>query len=778
MYKWLVVFLMICTGAAAHPVAQTKGAFHDNFRQLDEKWPVPTDQRTGSGAPGHAYWQQQADYRIDVTLDEKKRRIEGRETVTYHNNSPDTLGYLWLYLDQNRHQPEADAVIARPADENERYTFDEIRRELRAGTFTGGHVIDAVKAEDGSDLPYHIVSTLMRIDLPTPLAPGETVSFSVTWRYDIPEQKVLGGRSGYEHFKKDGNDIFQIAQWFPRMAAYTDYQGWQNKSFLGSGEFTLEFGNYDVAITVPADHVVSATGTLQNPDEVLTSKQRQRLEAARTADKPVYIVTPDEARANQKNKTRDQKTWRFRADNVRDFAFASSRKFMWDAQGHRQPDGSVVMAMSFFPPEANPLWEQYSTAAVIHALRVYSRFTIDYPYPVAQSVNGPVFGMEYPMISFNGPRPDIADDGTITYSRQTKYNLISVIIHEIGHNYFPMIVNSDERQWAWMDEGLNTFLQFLAEQEWEDDYPSRRGEPRKIADYMKSERQVPIMTNADSVLQLGNNAYGKPAAALTILRETILGRELFDFAFQQYAKRWKFKRPSPADFFRTMEDASGVDLDWFWKGWFYSTDHVDISVDNVRHYRVNTKDPNQENKWREQKDRDEPSSVTARREAGKRKLVDELPRLKDFYNENDEYTVTNKELNDYATILEGLDEEDREILKLKDHVHVLDFTNRGGLVMPIILSIEYEKGKREEMRLPAAIWRKNPDRVSKLLIRDRKIRSVTVDPYWETADTDVTNNHFPRKPEELRLEIHQRKKSRNMMQEMSVPLSDKARDLR
>lgn len=777
MYKWLVVFLMVCTGAVAHPVSQTKGTFHDSFRQLDEQWPTPTDQRTGSGAPGHGYWQQRADYRIDVTLDEKKRRITGREVVTYHNNAPDSLDYLWLYLDQNRHQPEADAVLARPTGEDETYTFDEIRRELRSRTFNGGSLVTAVKDSEGRDLPYRIVSTLMRIDLPKPLAPGETFSFSVSWQYDIPEQKVLGGRSGYEHFKKDGNDIYQIAQWFPRMAAYTDYHGWQNKSFLGSGEFTLEFGNYDVAITVPADHIVSATGTLQNPNDVLTAKQRQRLETARTADKPVYIVTPEEARANQQEGTRDQKTWRFKADNVRDFAFASSRKFMWDAQGHRQSDGSVVMAMSFFPPEANPLWEQYSTAAVIHALKVYSRFTLDYPYPVAQSVNGPVFGMEYPMISFNGPRPEIADDGTITYARQTKYNLISVIIHEIGHNFFPMIVNSDERQWAWMDEGLNTFLQFLAEQEWEDDYPSRRGEPRDIVNYMKSDRQVPIMTNADSVIQLGNNAYGKPAAALTILRETILGRDLFDFAFKQYAERWKFKRPAPTDFFRTMEDASGVDLDWFWKGWFYSTDHVDISIDTVRHYRVNTKDPKQENKWREQTDKDEPQSLTARRNADRKTLVDERPDLKDFYNKNDEYTVTNKELNDYATILEGLDEADREILKLKEHVYVLDFSNRGGLVMPIILAIEYENGTREDLRLSAEIWRESPDKVSKLLIRDKKIRSITVDPDWETADTDVTNNHFPRKPEELRLEIHQRKEPRNMMKEMSVPLSEDAKKL-
>lgn len=777
MYKWIILFLTVSFSATAHPTDQTKGGFKDKFRQLEETLPTPTAARTASGAPGHAYWQQRADYRIEVTLDEKKRRIEGRETITYHNNSPDSLTYLWLYVDQNRHKPEGETVLAEPTDPNEKYTFGELREELATREFDGGKDILRVTDDKGQTLAHTIVSTMMRVDLPAPLAPGESFTFSVAWRYNIPEQKVLGGRSGFEHFEKDGNDIFQIAQWFPRMAAYTDVHGWQNKSFLGSGEFTLEFGDYDVAITVPADHVVSATGVLQNADEVLTAAQRERLARARTADKPVYIVTPSEARANEKSGTRETRTWRFRAENVRDFAFASSPKFMWDAQGHKQSDGSVVMAMSFFPNEANPLWETYSTRTVVHTLDVFSRHTIPYPYPVAQSVNGPVFGMEYPMITFNGPRPEIDDEGNVTYARRTKYRLISVIMHEIGHIYFPMIINSDERQWGWMDEGVNTFVQFLAEQEWEEDYPSPRGDPRDIIRYMKSEHQAPVMTNADSVLQVGPNIYGKPATALNILRETILGRELFDFAFKEYARRWAFKRPMPADFFRTMEDASGVDLDWFWRGWFYSTDHVDISIDRIRHHRINTKDPRVENKWEKQQEEDEPRSVTDQRNADVKRRVDRESGLKDFYNENDKYTVTNKQLNDYAALIATLDEEDRKLLERREHFYVLDFSNKGGLVMPIILLIEYEKGKPELLRLPAEIWRKTPDKVSKLLIRERKIRSVTIDPYWETADVDTHNNHFPRRAEEMRLDLHQRKEPRNMMKEMQTPLSEEAQQL-
>lgn len=749
----------------------------DKFRSLEPDLPTANSYRTASGAPGHEYWQQRADYRIDVTLDESARHISATQTVTYTNNSPDELRYLWLALDQNRHQPGSDNLLGRAVEEPDQLSFPDLRQELESRTFEGGHEITAVRDADGRDLPHTIVSTHMRIDLHEPLKAGETMTFTVEWGFDIPSQKTLGGRAGYEHFSGDGNDIFLIAKWFPRMAAYTDSTGWQNKAFLGAGEFTLEFGNYDVAITVPSDHVVSATGVLENPDEVLTRDQRARLDRARSADKPVYIVTPDEARKAESRRARGTRTWRFRAENVRDFAFASSRKFMWDALGHEQEDGSVVMAMSFFPTEANPLWETYSTRAIVHALDVFSRHTFPYPYPVAQSVNGPVYGMEYPMISFNGPRPDRTSDGEARYGQSTKYGLISVIIHEIGHNYFPMIINSDERQWAWMDEGLVTFFQFLAEQEWEEDYPSFRGEPRNITDYMTSTGQVPIMTRADSVRELGSNAYGKTAAGLTILRETILGRDLFDHAFREYARRWKFKRPAPADFFRTMSDASGVDLDWFWRDWFYTTNHVDISLDRVRRLRINTEDPRVENRWRANRDKAAPPSRTVQRNEGMERLVERHPELEDFYNRQDQYTVTNKQLNEYATLLETAGADARELLNRDDNIYILDFTNRGGVVMPIILDIEYDNGDREELHLPAQIWRKNPATVSKLLIRERSIRSVTVDPHWETADSDVDNNVYPRRIIEDRIDLYHRPPARNMMEEMDVPLSDDAKNL-
>ncbi|MFQ3639010.1 MAG: M1 family metallopeptidase, partial [Chloracidobacterium sp.] len=609
---------LIGWGAVGSAVAQSKSKPSDKFRQLDEVLPTPNEYRTASGAPGHRYWQNRADHVINVELDDERQRIQASETITYTNASPDELRYLWLQLDQNIFAKNSDAFRSQTSGGLDRVPLSVLDSLLRRPEFDGGYNITAVKDAKGQPLKYVVVKTMMRVDLPTPLKPGQQVSFSVDWNYNINDAVKLGGRSGYEYFPKDKNYIYEMAQWFPRMCAYTDYRGWQHTQFLGAGEFTLEFGNYRVSITAPSDHIVAATGVLQNPKQVLTAEQIARLEQARTAAKPVLIVTPDEAKRAEQGRATDKKTWVFQAENVRDFAFASSRKFIWDAMGHNV-EGNQVLAMSYYPNEGNPLWEKYSTHAIIHTLNVYSRYTFTYPYPVAISVNGPVGGMEYPMICFNGPRP--LEDGT--YSARTKYGLISVIIHEVGHNYFPMIVNSDERQWTWMDEGLNTFLQHLAEQEWEDQYPSFRGEPQYIVDYMKSENQVPIMTQSDSVLQFGNNAYAKPATALNILRETILGRELFDYAFKEYARRWKFKRPEPADFFRTMEDASGVDLDWFWRGWFYSTDHVDISIENVRWYRLDTQNPDVEKALRRQERAARPVTQSQERNKPLPKRVDQ-----------------------------------------------------------------------------------------------------------------------------------------------------------
>ncbi|WP_287831681.1 M1 family metallopeptidase, partial [Idiomarina sp.] len=607
--------------------------------------------------------------------------------------------------------------------------------------------------------------TMMRIDLDKPLKSGESIEFNIGWKFNIIEADVLGGRGGYEYFEDDGNYLYEMSQWFPRVAAYYDAEGWQNKQFMGRGEFTLEFGNYEVAITVPADHIVAATGTLQNPDEVLTDEQQQRLEEAETADKPVKIVTQEEALENEKEGTSETKTWVFKADNVRDFAWASSRKFIWDAQGFDNGE-SDVLAMSFYPEEGNPLWERYSTASIIHTIENYNKYSFAYPYPVAISVNGPVGGMEYPMLTFNGPRPYVNEEsGEKYYSKRTKYGLISVIIHEIGHSYFPMIVNSDERQWTWMDEGLNTYLQFLAEQAWEDDYPSWRGEARNITGYMASRNQMPIMTNSESILQFGNNAYGKPATALNILRETIVGRELFDFAFREYSRRWKFKRPTPEDFFRTLEDASGVDLDWFIRGWFYTTDHVDISLDKVNLLTVNTQDPEVEKAWKKKVDQQDPKSITAIRNEDMVKKIAQQEHLRDFYNENDEYTVTNADRNEYKKLLDGLDDEQKQMLKNGKNFYVLDFSNKGGLVMPILLDLHFADGTKEHVRIPAEIWRRSPEHVSKLLIRDKKIDQIVVDPYWETADTDTSNNYWPARAVPSRIELYKRDHGDDSMME-------------
>ncbi len=756
--------------------------FDDKFRQLDELLPTPSTIRTASGAPGQAYWQQRADYTIRATLDEANRSIRGAETITYHNNSPDTLNYLWVQLDQNIYKPNSDARMsatsvsreawAKPRSPEEGMKFDALRSTFEGLTFDGGFNITGVKSS-GRTLAHVINRTMMRIDLPQPLKPGQRFSFEVEWNYKINEQKVLGGRSGYEKFD-DKNDLFEIAQWFPRMAAYYDVYGWQHKQFLGAGEFTLEFGDYDVQITVPSDHVVASTGVLQNPGSVLTSAQRERLERAKRSNKPVIIVTQAEAEAAEKTRATTNKTWHFKAKNVRDFAFASSRKFIWDAQGIKSGD-TDVMAMSYYPKEGNPLWEKYSTQAVVHTIEQYNKYSFDYPYPTAISVNGPVGGMEYPMISFNGPRPTKdKKTGELTYGKRTKYGLIGVIIHEVGHNYFPMIVNSDERQWTWMDEGLNSFVQTLAQEAWEEQWPEMRGEPRLITDYMKSRNQVPIMTNSESLLQFGNNAYAKPAAALTVLRETVLGRELFDFAFREYAQRWKFKRPTPADFFRTMEDASGTDLDWFWRGWFYTTDAVDVSIDGISEYTVSTQNPEIEKAWRKKLKDAEPMSVTDQRNKGMPRRVDAHPELKDFYNEHDDFTVTNADRNKFNENQEKLEDWEKALLASGKHLYLVDFTNIGGLVTPLVLEIQLASGKKYIERIPAEVWRYSPKKITKLIVTDEPMTSLVQDPFWETADVDQNNNAWPRKLTPSRLELFKTERGGNdMMKDFNTKLKTK-----
>ena len=764
------------------------------FRQLGTELRAPNVFRNASGAPGFAYWQQRANYKIDVKLDEDRKQIIASETITYTNNSPDTLEYLWVQLDQNRFREDSIARRSETAStagtrrdrtsKGDSISYNAMRRAQRFSDHEYGHQILSVTNAGGKPLPYVINDTMMRIDLPVPLKPEQTVSFGIDWKFNVIDEPAIGGRGGYEHFPETDTYIYFLAQWFPRMAAYTDYTGWQHKQFLGRGEFTLEFGDYEVNITVPADHIVSASGVLQNPGQVLTARQRQRLDEA-TATQQVFVVTPEEALKNEMSRARGTKTWRFKAENVRDFAFASSRKFIWDAMLHEQEDEDmpVVKAMSFYPNEAEPIWSKYSTQAVIHTMDVYSRFSFPYPYPVAQSVNTwERGGMEYPMITFNGYRPSRDEkSGDTTYSRNIKHALIGVIIHEIGHIYFPMTVNSDERQWTWMDEGLNTFLEYLAEYEWEDNFNILGNEANPldvISTYMQSEGQVPIMTQSDSILQFGPNAYSKPASSLVVLRETVMGRELFDHAFKTYSQRWKFKRPTPADFFRTMEDASGVDLDWFFRGWYFGTDHVDIAIDDVREYRVSTQDPDTEfDRDRKEFWRDHPENITMlrNRKEGRKTRVERIPGLQDLYDEKDKFAVSNKDRNDFRKFLEGLEDWERKVydraVEENPYLYFLDFSNIGGLVMPIPLHIEYINGETEKLMIPAEIWRRNSNTVTKLLIRDKQIKSINVDPKHQTADADYSNNSFPQKIHKSRLELYKSKfKARNLMQDMLVEL--------
>ena len=753
---WVVSVCSLCLGwllavpVVGQPFPNRKLGQEDKFRQLEEILPTPNVYRSAAGEPGPDYWQQRVDYTIDVALNDEDQSIHGSETIRYRNNSPHTLRYLWIQVDPNIFAPDSDANRTRSMRTgfSSRVSTFEMEAMRERATFDGRCNIESVTDTLDRPLDTFTVDTMMRIDLQEPLLSGQEFSFKISWSYKINNAKLLPGRTGYEFFEKDGNYIYEIAQWFPRLAAYTDVTGWQHKQYLGQGEFTLEFGDYLVRITAPADHIVAATGELQNPNEVLTQEQRDRLDQARSAARPQFIVTPEEALENQKEKTDQTKTWIFRAEAVRDFAFASSRKFIWDAQGHNV-NANRVMAMSYFPNEGEPLWSKYSTHAIIHTLNVYSRYTFDYPYPVAISVNGPVGGMEYPMICFNGPRPK--EDGT--YSAATKYGLITVVIHEVGHNYFPMIVNSDERQWSWMDEGLNTFLQYLAEQEWEENYPSQRGEPELIVPYMQSTNQVPIMTNSDSIIQFGPNAYSKPATALNILRETILGRELFDFAFREYSRRWKFKRPMPADFFRTMEDASARDLDWFWRGWFYTTDHCDIALDRVEAFLLDQRTPDEIAAEAKEKKEARLPSLSQQRNRELPKRADEFPELKDFYNEYDPAAVTDEQRKSYEKSLGELSEKDREMLASTDRFYRISFKNVGGLVMPIILLITYEDGSTQEIRLPAEIWRVDSNACDTLVVSEQPIAKIELDPYRETADINRDNNYFPTVFEPTRFQL-------------------------
>lgn len=759
-------YLLLSLGAFMALSATAQENINTNkFRQLKQELATPNSYRNAAGAPGHEYYQNQANYDMQIELDDEKQIIRGKQTVTYINNSPDALTYLWVQLDQNMRAQDSDTKKIQTGSLDDRMNV----RSLKAmhNDFDGGFKLDYLTDTKGNNLNYTVNKTMLRIDLPTPLKTGQSYSFKVKWWYNINDRMEIGGRSGYEYFEEDDNYLYTIAQYFPRMAVYNDVEGWQNKQFLGRGEFALPFGDYKVAITVPSDHVVAATGELQNAAEVLTPAQKKRLDQARNAtETPVIVCTQDEAIAREPGRSSTKSTWVFKAKNVRDFGFASSRKFIWDAMAVKF-GSRTVMAMSFYPKEGNPLWEQYSTKVVAQTLKTYSKHTFDYPYPVAQSIHAAAIGMEYPMICFNYGRPE--KDGT--YSDRTKYGMIGVIIHEVGHNFFPMIVNSDERQWTWMDEGLNTFVQYLTEQELERGYPSRRGPAYMITNYMGGDKKFisPIMTNSESIYQFGNNAYGKPATALNILRETVMGRELFDHAFREYAQRWMFKHPTPADFFRTMEDASAVDLDWFWRGWFYTTDNVEIGLDDVKWFQVSTENPEIEMPISRERGTEKENRFIGniRNKTQIKETYNEKdPSLNDFYNTYDQYEMSILDQQDYEKYLKGQSEDEKEIMAMNMNYYQLDFSNNGGLVMPIILEFEFMDGTTQREFIPAEIWKTNDKNVSKVFAFEKAVKGITLDPNLETADTDLENNYWPKRMIPTRFEMYKSKSrdSENPMQ--------------
>jgi len=735
----------------AQDIENNSASNHGNkFEQLGTILPTPNEYRTASGAPGPKYWQQRCDYDIKCDLDEANLKLTGSENVTYYNNSPDILTYLWLQLDENQHSNMNNANYQNSSAMQKQSTdvaLDRLQGEKDDNGF--GDKITKLTDVTGKSLHYTVNKTMMRIELPAPLKPGQKFVFNVDWNYKISNRMQQGGRGGYEYFPEDGNYLFTMAQWYPRLCVYSDFQGWQNHQFTGRGEFALTFGNFKVQMTVPADHVVGATGECQNYQQVLSPLQLARWQKAQAAKEPVEIVTLDEAKTKEKTKSTQKKTYIFKADNVRDFAWGSSRKFIWDAMP-AYVEGKKVMCMSYYGKEAYNLYRKFSTKVVAHTIKTYSKFTIPYPYPVAQSVEA-ANGMEYPMICFNFGRTE--KDGS--YSESTKYGMLGVVIHEVGHNFFPMIINSDERQWTWMDEGLNTFCEYLTEELYDNKFPVTRGPAYTIRDYMKlpKDQLEPIMTNSEDIIGFGPNAYSKPATGLNMLRETIMGRQLFDYAFKEYARRWAFKHPTPADFFRTLEDASGEDLDWFWRGWFYGIEPCDISLDTVKYFKADVNAiPSLTKDSTVMRNLDKPrvnsfedvSKIRNREDKNITFLTDADTSLRDFYWKYDR-NVEKYDSTKYAVTLSPQNEEldaDGKTKYENKNVYELTFSNKGGLVMPIIVEWTYKDGTKEVDRIPAQVWRLNEKKVVKTFVKDKEVASIKLDPMRETADIDESNNSW------------------------------------
>ncbi|TAH09858.1 MAG: M1 family peptidase [Sphingobacteriia bacterium] len=766
MQKILLValFFSLSLGLQAQNIMNNPTSNHGNkFEELGTILPTPNEYRTASGAPGPKYWQQRADYVIKCELDEANLKLKGAETVTYFNNSPDVLTYIWLQLDENEHSSINNANYQDASGMGRGFSSAQLDQMANSKVDNGnGHIISKLTDATGKSLKYTINKTMMRIDLPTPLKPGQKFVFNLDWSYKITNRMTVGGRGGYETLE-DGNNLFTMAQWFPRLCVYSDFQGWQNRQFTGRGEFALAFGNYDVTITLPADHIVLSTGVCQNYAQVLSPAQMARWNQAQTAKEPVEIATLEEANKAEKTKSTQKKTWVYKAENVRDFAWTSSRRYIWDAMP-AYVEGKKIMCMSGYPKEAYGLYRKFSTKAVAHTIKSYSKFSIPYPYPVAQSIEASN-GMEYPMICFNNGRTN--KDGS--YSENTKYSMLGVIIHEVGHNFFPMIVNSDERQWSWMDEGLNSFVQYLTEELFDNKYPTRGGPAWTITNYMKlpKEQLEPIMTNSENIINFGPNAYTKPATGLNILRETIMGRELFDYAFREYARRWAFKHPTPADLFRTMEDASAEDLDWFWRGWFYGIEPCDIAIDTVKYAVVDMAAATAASNDGAARGQfgggagtglakplfsgpaafDDISKMRNRADKNIQFLVDIDTTLRDFYwrytRGFEPYDSTVKVAPPSFPAPEQLSVEEKA--KYKDvNMYEVSFSNKGGLVMPIILEFTFEDGTKQVEKIPAQIWRKNELKVTKLFMTNKKAVKIQLDPMRETADINESNNSWPK----------------------------------
>jgi len=751
MKRVFFVLTVLCSLSIsrAQDIKNNPSSNHGNkFEQLGTILPTPNEYRTASGAPGTKYWQQRVDYDIKCELDEKNHKLTGSETITYFNNSPDVLTYLWFQMDENEHSSVNNANYQSSSNMPEKLNVATIDKHEENKTDNGyGFIVEKLSDALGKPLKYVLNKTMMRVDLPVPLKPGQKFTIKIDWNYKISDRNTYGGRGGYEFFPEDGNHLYTIAQWYPRLCVYSDYQGWQNHQFAGRGEFALTFGNFKVQMTVPADHVVGSTGECLNYTQNLSTTQLARWQKAQSSKEPVEIVTLEEAKAAEKKKSAAKKTWIFKADNVRDFAWTSSRKFVWDAMP-AYVEGKKIMCMSFYGKEAYGLYRPYSTKAIAHTIKTYSKFTIPYPYPVAQSVEA-ANGMEYPMICFNYGRTE--KDGT--YGEATKYGMLGVIIHEVGHNFFPMIINSDERQWTWMDEGLNTFVQYLTEELFDNKFPSRRGPAFAITDYMKlpKDQLEPIMTNSENIIGFGPNAYAKPATGLNILRETIMGRELFDFSFKEYARRWAFKHPTPADLFRTMEDASGEDLDWFWRGWFYSTDVTDISLDSVKYFRPDFEPGSKaQSDSVAQKQLDPPllnwfediSKIRNREDKNIKFLTDTDTTLRDFYwryARGMELYDTSRFSVPVPETTQPLDEAARKKVAGK-HFYELSFSNKGGLVMPIIVEWTFKDGTTQLDRIPAQVWRYNENKVTQVFVKDKEVTAIKLDPMRETADINEANN--------------------------------------